>query len=181
MKASTLITLAGLHGPFTVSRAEAVATKMRLIGLLPKGGRGPHAPNIDCIQAAAYMLVLAGSEKVDDVPDLVTAILEMVDESGEAALLFVGRHLASSETAYAIRCIRIFGHLPMLEIEFRESDTPSKRFFLPNLWKEKHFNPQAQASGYVGRMGYIGGGVFHQLGIDFEHGVEFETGEIVPE
>src|SRR5689334_7279410 len=45
------------------AKMDAVTRQLRDTGRLPKGGRGPNAPSIGAIEAAAILIALAGSTK----------------------------------------------------------------------------------------------------------------------
>jgi len=98
LRATTLINLASLYGGKTVSRAEAVATRMREIGLLPKGGRGLNAPALSGLEVGAFFLALAGSERVDDVPQVLSHLNKMVDSKGMDLLSRMGSVIGQHPT-----------------------------------------------------------------------------------
>lgn len=182
MKATHIIQLASLYGGETTKRAEAVATQLRQMGHLPKGGRGPYAPNINAVEAANYLLCAAAAGRalrVEDVPGMVTNLIELVDAEGVPLLKFIGAVLSSAHLAHSVQCLRVFPHMPMVEIEWRDGQK-AKRFFLPALWATNGFTPEAQGEAYVGTVGHIGGGVIAQAALDLEQSADNE-GEIVPE
>lgn len=176
MRATTLINTASLYRGKTVSRAEAIATKMREIGLLPKGGRGLSAPALSAMDAAAFLLALAGAERVDDVPVLMSQLREMVDEAGQFVVPTLGAIIQSPETAKLVRRVLVIASAKMVEIEY--DDRPTRWFFPPHQWSPG-FKPEAQGEGFVGPIGMIGGAVLHQVAVDFRD--DDMQGELVGE
>jgi hypothetical protein len=164
-KASRLLHSITLLGGVTESRAEAVSTKLREAGYLPKGGRGPHAPVLSSIQSAAYLLALAGAQRVDDVPKLMVDLQTMVDDQGRFIVPVVASIIASMESAYQVKRILLQPRIPMAEVEFRNGD--ACRFFHAAQWAERGFDQQqfiaAQGQAFLGQIGHIGGALLHQF------------------
>jgi hypothetical protein len=165
VKATRLVFLTLLGPSKRFSRAEAIATKLRDMGLFPKGGRGLSAPPLSELDAAAFLLALAGADRVDDVPMLMNELRVMVDDQSRPVVPFIAELVASPEKAYAVRRILILAPMPMVEIEFRDGETV--RFFKPELWQHPGFHPDAQGQGIVGQIGQIGGAILHQIAIEF--------------
>lgn len=165
LRATTLITRASLYGGFTVSRAEAVATRMREIGLLPKGGRGLHAPALSALEVGAFFLTLAGAERVDDVPQVLSHLNQMVDKSGRPLLARIASIVESPNEAFQVDRILVLTRNPMTAIEWQNGSV--SRYFLPTVWRPG-FVAEAQGQGFIGQIGYIGGALLHQVALDFK-------------
>lgn len=190
MKVNDVIRNLSLYGGGTVSRAEAMATHMRASGTLPKGGRGPHAPEINEFQAVCLMLAVASCEKIADVDEDLALVLRLVDEAGEPLGLFLAKSLMNTPvdgviTADKIRSVRVILASKMAEVVLLADDDrtairKTKLFFLPESWAQPHFVPSAQSMGFVGRIGFIGGAVLAQTRIGFS-GADDMKGCLVPE
>ncbi|MBS3961940.1 MAG: hypothetical protein KGZ61_08950 [Sandarakinorhabdus sp.] len=176
MKATTLINTASMYRGRSISRADSVATALRQIGILPKGGRGMNAPALTALEVAAFLLTFSSVEKVEDVPQLVSLLQAMVDSDGNRIVPTVAALIEDVAAAYAVRRILVMPNTPMVEIE--RSDGESQRFFLPDEWVPG-FVPSAQGEAFVGQIGLIGGAVFHQIAIDFGSNYDEQVATIV--
>lgn len=178
MKATTLINTASMYRGRSISRADSVATALRQIGVLPKGGRGMNAPALTALEVAAFLLTFSAVEKVEDVPSLVSLLQPMVDGDGNRLVPTVAALIEDEAAAYAVRRILVLPNTQMVEIERDGGDR--QRFFLPDCWAPG-FVPSAQGQGFVGQIGLIGGAVFHQIAIDFGSRYDEQVATIVPE
>jgi hypothetical protein len=179
VKVSQVQSIVSLHGGATVKRAEAIATELRAVGLLPKGGRGPHAPVCPPLYAGYYLLAVAGAERIADAVENAMDLGGTVNAEHRFLSHILDEAICSPEKAYAICCIRVMAHIPMAEVVYRDADGPgaTDRFFAEEVWKRPDFKPFSQAQGFVGRIGHIGGGVLTQLAFYQQDGDE--TGEMV--
>ena len=168
-----------LHGAMTAKRAEAIGTQLRGAGLLPKGGRGPHAPDANETEIAHYILAMAGADRVADAVDTAHTLAGIVDKQGSTLLSVLAQAVASPSDAYAIRHIRVVSHIPMAEVTYRREGCPDtcERFFSPGLWGSGQMVPEAQGQGFIGRIGHIGGAALSQMAIDFAQPDTDESGE----
>lgn len=164
VKATSLIETATLFGGVSYSRAEAVSTKMREIGHLPKGGRGTNAPSLDAVQAAAFLVTMVSVEKVEDVADFVNDMVSLVDKNRQPFLVQAGVLVALPRKAACVSRILILPRYPMVEIAYK--DGSYNRFFHERMWADG-INPDSQGGGFIGRIGHIGGAALHQISIEF--------------
>lgn len=63
-------------------RVEAIATELRSHGFLPKGGRGPYAPDADAAQVAYLALAVAGADKVAEAAQVAGQLAFTVNRNG---------------------------------------------------------------------------------------------------
>lgn len=164
MKISEAQMIASLTGGTTTKRAEAIATELRSANLLPKGGRGPYAPEASNEEIALYLLAVAGAERVADAVASANDLASIQDAEGRTLLDIVAKALASPAHASCIRNIRVLAHVPMAEVTYREAGNHDRcaRLFAKEQWGTTGFNPEAQAQGFVGRIGHIGGAALLQ-------------------
>lgn len=168
MKIASLQQLCSLHGGVTVKRVEAIATELRNAGLIPKGGRGPHAPVAKPHEMAIFVLAAAGANRVSDAAKDAQALAGVVDSHGNSLLSILSEAFLDDAKAHAIYHIRVFSHIPMAEVTFREGLGGGRyeRFFSPAKWQAVQFFPDAEGQGFVGPMGHIGGAIIHQIALD---------------
>ena len=180
-----------LYGPKGRVRAESTAVELRRVGLLPKGGRGAHAPDITPAEAAVFALVLASTETVARSAETAVALRQIHNRQGETLIAAIGRQMAG-QCARNVLCVRILPDRDALpcaaEIWLRagEGEAIVEHFARPDLWEAPGFSPYAIGAGYVGPVGHIGGGVLSQFKIDFAGPCESgwanpEEGELVSE
>lgn len=60
-----------------VAKLDAVTRKLRAAGHLPKGGRGPNAPQIGAREAALFLIAIAGSSKGNEADVRVEKLLQL--------------------------------------------------------------------------------------------------------
>lgn len=160
--------LAIIGGP-TKKRVESIATVLRVSGLLPKGGRGPHAPDATADQVALFTLAVAGADRIADAAKVALSLADLVDRNGVKLADVVTAAIGCSEEAATIRHIRVSPALPMAEVTYRregQADT-IERYFAPALWVSPGFKPEAQGQAYVGPIGHIGGAALVQMANDY--------------
>lgn len=162
---------------FGDKRAEAIGTQLRTAGLLPKGGRGPYAPDASEAQVALYTIAVGGTGKVSDAVETATRLAHTADSEGNTLLRVLTFAIANWQQAEAIRGVYLFPKMPMARIEYRDGTVG--RFFTAETWALSAFVPEAQGQGYVGPIGFIGGAVIGQMAIGFQE--DTEAGEFVAE
>lgn len=179
MKIAEAQTIACLHGGTTTKRAEAIATELRAADLLPKGGRGPYAPEASLHEIAIYLLAVAGAERVADAATDAIRLAAIENADGCSLVDAMADALSSVKNTLAIRHIRVMAHIPMAEITYRTPAQPDHcgQFFVKELWETPNFNPDAQGQGFVGRIGHIGGAALHQAALMLAD--ENDSGELV--
>ena len=59
------------------AKLDAVTRKLRAAGHLPKGGRGPNAPQIGAREAALFLIAIAGSAKGNEADTRVEKLLQL--------------------------------------------------------------------------------------------------------
>lgn len=160
---------------FGDKRAEAIGTQLRAAGLLPKGGRGPYAPDANEAEVALYTIAVGASQKVTDAVEAATTLAGIVDDEGNSLLRTVTVALSDKDTAFNIRHIRLFPHVPMAEVTLRDGKV--LRYFTSQMWSQSGFVPEAQGQGFVGPIGHIGGAVLTQMALGFEE--DTDEGEFV--
>ena len=154
---------------FGDKRAEAIGTQLRSAELLPKGGRGPHAPEANEGQVALYTLAVAGARKVSDAVDTAAKLAHIENAAGTNLLRAVTLAISDPQQAAAIRHIRVFPNMPMAELT--RPDGTVEYFFDPSLW-QPDFAPEAQGQAYVGPIGHIGGAVLIAMAGGFKQPIE---------
>jgi hypothetical protein len=178
MKVASVQTLLSLYR-FTQRRVESIATELRAHGVLPKGGRGPYAPEISPHETAMFILAVAGAEKVADAVGAAQRLSVLTDHNGQNLADTLAAILADPERAHKVLHIRVMaeGDTPSAEFTPR---TGSNRhlFFDPERWLDKGFKPQSQGQGYVGRIGHVGGEVLDQIAFGMAEGDD-GAGELV--
>jgi len=87
------------------AKIDAVTRRLREIGRLPKGGRGPNAPTIGKIESAAILLGLAGSTKGAEA-DTRLAKLEGLRCASAKQSVLIDTLAALLEDAHAISQLR---------------------------------------------------------------------------
>lgn len=170
-----------LYGGATAKRAEAVATELRSAAMIPKGGRGPYAPDATPEEVALLTLAVAGSNRIADAAETARALAETINENGASLLSVIAHAFKCAQDAHAIRHIRVMPNLPMAEVTYRTADRPDtcERFFAPGCWLDKSFVPEAQGQGYVGPIGHIGGAALDMMAIGFAK--SSDNGEFIAE
>lgn len=194
MKATTVQRNLSLY-QFTHKRVEAIATEMRKAGLLPKAGRGLHAPNLSCEAAVQFALAVAGAERVVDAAQTARELAELVDEDNNTLNIVLATAVHSPHLARNIRYVRVMAETQMAEITYRDGKV--RNFFTNERWAEiLHPVPEenerafmartskkiaAQGQGFCGRIGHIGGGVLEQMALDFSENDADDEGELIAE
>lgn len=157
-----------LYGGESDKRAEAMATVLREADLLPKGGRGLHAPTVTEIQVALFACAVAASERVADAAETAVNLIGLQNREGMTLGLVLMNHLAGITPARGIRYVRLMPNIGMAEVTYRgEAGDHTDRFFDAERWSDSLFSPDAQGQGFVGRIGHIGGAALDQLAIHF--------------
>jgi hypothetical protein len=171
MKATDAQRNLSLYGGSTATWAESIATELRKAGLLPKGGRGNHAPSIDVAQAALFALVVAGAKTAATALDAALQIHKMHNAGGERLIDALARHFAG-KCSRDILAVRVLVEAGGAEIWLRTADDEAlvEHFALPDMWQKPDFKPQFMGAGYAGRIGHIGSGVIKQFRLDFTDG-----------
>ena len=59
------------------AKLDAVTRKLRAAGHLPKGGRGPNAPQIGAREAALFLIAVAGSAKGNEADTRIEKLLQL--------------------------------------------------------------------------------------------------------
>lgn len=152
----------------TAKRVEAIATELRSHGFLPKGGRGPYAPDADAAQVAYLALAVAGADKVAEAAQVAGQLAFTVNRNGLRLIQLMASCIADPVKAHEVRHIRVNAVQPMAEVTYRV-DGRCEYFFEPEHWNIPLFVPEAQGQGFAGRIGHIGGGVLDQLAFEFLH------------
>jgi len=148
---------------------------LRKSGLLPKGGRGIYAPSISCRDAAVMLLGLSATRIARDAAKGVKEYGDLVPVNAKNtsleefntlldALEFL---IANPETASNVVQIRIFHNAPIAEIEFEKIVI---KFMSPGDIRgcqSKRLNPMDYGRQGPGTMYFFGGGIIHQLALDF--------------
>ncbi len=155
-------------------RLEAVATELRRLDLLPKGGRGLWAPQISPTEAATLLLTFAAVERVQETGDVISNLATLEHPTKGAFLPFVAEQISGSSAYSKVREITIFPQGTLAEVAIEDGVT---RFLPSDAWKSG-LNPDAQQKSFGGRIGYIGGGLLRMIAQGFE---DTGKGEIVAE
>ncbi|MBX3562580.1 MAG: hypothetical protein KF780_12310 [Sphingomonas sp.] len=168
MKVAAIQALFANNNFASARRIEGIATELRGAGLLPKGGRGPHAPDANEAHAALFALAVAGAERVQDAVSTAITVKKMVDEKGMDVFFALSHAIGDPIMAAMIRRVQVwpFG----AEITWRHPGEADhvQRFFEPATWGLEHFDPESCGSTFAGRIGHIGGGVVDQLALKFQ-------------
>lgn len=171
MRATRVQSLLSLYGAGSAARAEAIATELRSVGELPKGGRGPNAPHLNQYEIALFALAVAGAERIADATTAASILGDLVDENRVTLLRVLADAINQVGVANSIRNIRVLreGEASFAEVAYwREGrEAYDTKYFMPADRWELRVMPQAQFAGYVGRIGHIGGGVLSQLALEF--------------
>jgi hypothetical protein len=156
-------------GGASEKRVEAIATELRADGMLPKGGRGPHAPDATAEELGLLMLAVAAATRIADAAETAQSLAATTNEIGETLINVIGSAIANPIEARAIRHIRLMPTYPMAEVTYRSDDHPDRcvRFFDAATWQVSGMVPGAQGQAYVGPIGHIGGAALAQMAIDF--------------
>ena len=160
MRVSDIQTCLSIGGGTTSKRAEAIATELRGANLLPKGGRGPYAPDADAVDAAAFVLAVVGAERIGDAVMTSLTLSALIDASGCPLSDILTGFLRRPQSCSDVRRLIVQPIIPMAEINFY--DGPS-RFFSTSAFWETDVSPVAQMQGFAGHAGLIGGAVLFQI------------------
>jgi len=165
--------LLSLYGGASAARAEAIATALRSEGLLPKGGRGPYAPEGSTEEIVRFAFAAAAAPRVADAVEVAALATELVDHDGVSLSTALVDAISDEKRAFGIRRMVAVVTVPMAEIE--ERGGTSRFFFKRAMWEAPNFNPTAQGQGFAGLASYLGGAVLVQLAIQL-HDDEFTGG-----
>lgn len=153
--------------PWRPSEIDQRTRGLRDAGMLPVGGRGLNAPDIEPQHAAAILLSLAASDRAPDAVDAARTRLEMVPVEGKspAATQNFATALAAilSDPDYKLKVKRVVvcRTWPEASIEYR--GTHGKREFV--TYRPADFPKQGY--GFAARVDTtLDGGLLHQLAID---------------
>lgn len=130
-------------GPWTRSALDQCTRQLREAGLLPVGGRGPHAPDIDAEHAAAILIALGATDQASGMHLVVSVYSGLEIVGGRTDFLGNRRFgetfakiLKDPEGRYRITEVRINRTWPEVEIlraggggelvieTYRRSDAP---------------------------------------------------------
>lgn len=179
MKATSLQRNLSLY-QFTRKRVEAIGTVLRNASMLPKGGRGIHAPNVTCEQAAVFALAVASAETVESAAKSALILANLVDVTGNVRLVHaIAEAICTPGVADNIRHVRVVVESKMAEITMRDGTV--KSFFEIGQWQTPGFSPDAQGQAFVGRIGHIGGAALAQIALDHIYNDAADEGELIPE
>ncbi|WP_298190981.1 hypothetical protein [Novosphingobium sp.] len=146
-------------------RVEAIATQLRGAGLLPKGGRGPYAPDANEVEIALFTIAVGAGGKVADAVETAMGLAKTVDADGLQLLKVLAHAVSDTDKAHSIQCVYLFPGRPMARMALRDGLT--RHFFAPAHWTAHGFNPDAQGQAFAGPIGFIGGAVLDQMALDF--------------
>lgn len=161
-----------LYGRRGRVRAESIAVELRRDAVMPKGGRGPYAPDISEPQAALYALVVAAAPTVAQSGETVVHLNKLATRGGETIIAALARQMAG-QCRRDILCVRILPDrdgLPCaaeIWLKAGEGEALVEHFARPDMWEAPGFNPFAIGAAYCGPIGHIGGGVLAQFRADF--------------
>ena len=183
MKVTEVQSCLAMYGFLSSKRVEAIATKLRATGILPKGGRGRHSPHASAHEIALFALAVAGAERVEDACDVAAKFAVLVDGEGARLVDDLAERIAGRRRE-DLRHIRLGGsiHHPgegnlYAEVTTRVDGKDQTKFFrLPVLWALDWANPEAEGQAFAGRIGHIGGGVIDQIALEFAGGDDAEWG-----
>jgi hypothetical protein len=161
-----LIRTVSQHPAANAGRMEKVAHELRRIGALPKGGRGPHAPAIDTLQAAVLLITFAGADRIEDVVPTLDNALRLVDVDGVKLAGMLAHALSDQASLASIYHITLYPMGTMADLILQKGGKPANliRFLLPDQW-QADANPYAQNQILVGRTGHIGGGILEVIAL----------------
>lgn len=136
--------------------------ELRNSRMLPVGGRGINAPEIDAEDAATILIASAGSLKATEAPDAVRRFAPLV-EHGTAAEITLGEALTSilgnPELARLVDSVRFNLSHTTAEIMF---DGGRVRYFFP-AGVDVRGKPEAYGKSGLSDHCVIGGGLVHQV------------------
>lgn len=91
------------------AKIDAITRRLREIGRLPKGGRGPNAPTISALDAAAILVALAGSNKGAEADARLQKLEGLRCSSGKPTILleFVASALEDTKLLTQLREVRV--------------------------------------------------------------------------
>lgn len=156
--------------------------KLREMRMLPVGGRGRHAPDLDAEHVATILIGVAGTGKASEAAWAVTqfAPLRQLGAAGETFAEALTAIIADPALANEVRSVRLCHHPVFAEIEYC-NDRPACRFFKEED-RAKMEDGLGKAEGFAGAaiidQTVIGGAVIHQLSIDLN---DEEEGELAAE
>lgn len=139
------------------SRLEYVASEMRKADKLPKGGRGPHAPDIPIDKVMQLIVAHAGSNTVKNAAEVADKLLQFVDERGAKLGAYL-LHILLTEHK-----LEQLDHILFIDetcVRFVWITKNTDEFFLPpdvteDYSSENGKSPEGKT--FVGRVGYVGG------------------------
>lgn len=152
-------------GGISHARVDAVAAILRNVGLLPKGGRGRHAPAISFSQALGFLLVTASTPHIHDTYDTLDRIGRMTSLSGsEPFTIWLGMKMVNEGEYLDIEELVIN---PVAGCAFVRLQGGYRHFGLPEIWAADPDNLRP-AAGYAGQVAWIGGDVLKSFWRCFE-------------
>lgn len=169
-------------GGASPKRLEAIATELRNAALLPKGGRGPWAPEVGGSEVSAFLLAVAGAERVQDAVATAQLLSGLVNPiTGEGLIDRLSAYVTGGRDIVGLRHIRVSAAARTAEVTVQsENGHRSVEYFChTDAIACVGFEPTSQGAGYIGRIGHIGGALLHQISIEFRQTDEELEGEIV--
>lgn len=153
------------------SALDLCTRELRRVGMLPIGGRGPNAPEIDFTGAASMLVGLACSSVASQAGDTAIFYASFVDPSnpyGETLLAALSKILGDQQTAHDVDEIRFCRSMPW--VMFVNKDGTKKTFHPPGTnypGDTNKYNRRGAREEYV-----IGSLLLHQIAIDFAQAKE---------
>lgn len=167
MKITTAQRNLALTGGATEKRVEAIATELRSGGIIPKGGRGPYAPEATAEEIAMFTLAVAGANRIADASETACMLAELEDMTGATLLSAIVEAISDPAVAGRLKHIRLMTNHPMAEITYSSGPVSYRLFLRPELWHDDFTSPDAAGQAFVGPIGHIGGGALQQIALEF--------------
>jgi len=162
MRVTTCQQILSDSGGTSAKRAENIATELRKAGLLPKGGRGFHAPHIDFREAAIFALTVAGADTVALARKVALRLPELINKNNEALVDVLAGVFAGSK-ARDILNIRLYGDAAAAEVTvIVNNDVRIERFMPHSELGVLHWSG-GLGDNVVGRIGHIGRLIIRQM------------------
>lgn len=139
---------------------------LRQLGLLPTGGRGLNAPDVDASHVSAMLLAVAGAARAVEGAKAAQEFGMLKEHGADVPQTLVEALTAlldDDEAAFAVEAVRINRTHVTARIAF--TDGRSERLFFREGIDTGH-KPEKYGSAGISEEVRIGGGTVHQLAID---------------
>ncbi|WP_029004761.1 hypothetical protein [Azorhizobium doebereinerae] len=158
----------------TASDLDLRFRELRKMRMLPTGGRGRHAPDIDAEQASTILIGVAGASRASEAARAVLdfAPLREIGPAGDTFGEALATLLGDVDLAGAVNCVRLCHTNLIAEIEY-DGAHPTRRFFreadIPKILEVGEGGVKAFGTTGILDQAVIGGALIHQFAFDLGH------------